>query len=623
MDRVLDALEGRPDSLPEQWIDDLEAIESDFAAWVVEADKYKVRSAWLRSKAEAQMAEMRAESLKEIRQDPTSDTVGSEPSDNICSTQEHAVEHEPEPQHDLELPPGDAKPTSPQSVEESTVPLQEMPLPADSVKGDASQNSELSVSLSKSPIAEKQEDLTPVVVAEDLDTPTQSDFPPDPAISRQPFSAPVHTPCAIDCTSENKENIPPLGFQQLDGAVSPPGQASQRTSPLSEHSALAEDSYVHHSTAPEMEVKRAEVVVSVGVPAGEELTTSELTTSASHKDLPGGTVVDENARNSDEQRKQSAPRSQPTEVNTEPRTISSPVGQDRSLNGPSGQTQCDTPVAATISPVLTPNRSEIRVPKSRPSGWVSQIPMAVASPKSDSNPTAMKSYHPLNDGIVESCQQTVRKPLQSPIKLSKFRPVKPDLDKDGKVVHKITHRRRTSTGSVGSLLSDHSSLISSPEVPEPRTASSNVTPLRPSSRSESTNAPSHRDYTLREDRLRHLENQKPDPRISFQQSRTVSLPLERFINERLELGLGSESAPGVSSVKPSRTRTCSVTSGDFPKPPKVCETIVRTLIRSSLIDSLRHEAKSHPRILLLHPLHQFHVSLLTVINCHEGSPQPT
>ncbi|KAJ5252875.1 hypothetical protein N7489_003285 [Penicillium chrysogenum] len=571
MDRVLDALEGRPDSLPEQWIDDLEAIESDFAAWVVEADKYKVHSAWLRSQAEVQMAEMRAaesrraESLEEIRQDPTSDTVGSERSDDLCSPQEHAVEHEPELQCDLELSPGDAKPTRPQSVEDSTAPLQETPLPADRVNGDTSPNSQVSISsLSKSPIADKQEELTPVVVAEDLDTPTQSDFPPDPAISRRPFSVPVHTPCAIDRTSENKENIPPLGFQQLDGSVSPPGQASTRASPLSEHGAPAEDPCVQHSTAPETEVKRAEVVVSVGLPAGER-----LRASVSHEDSPDDTAADEKGRNSDEEGKQTAPHSQPTEVNHESRTISSPVGQDpTSLNGPSGQTQCDTPVAATISPVLTPNRSEIQVPKSRPSGWVSQIPMAVASPKSGSNPTAMKSYHPSNDGIADSCQRTVRKPLQSPIKLSKFRPGKPDVDKDGKVVHKITHRRRTSTGSVGSLLSDHSSLISSPEAPEPRTASSNVTPLRPSSRSESTHAPSHGDYTLREDRLRRLENQKPDPRVSFQQSRTVSLPLERFINERLELGLGSESAPGVASVRPSRTRTHSVTSGDFPKPPK-------------------------------------------------------
>ncbi|CAI7585101.1 unnamed protein product [Penicillium discolor] len=570
MDRVLDALEGRPDSLPEQWIDDLEAIESDFAVWVVEADKYKVHNAWLRSKAESETADMHAvdlqctESFKETRQDPTSDIAVSEPSDDLGSPAAQAVEHEPELQCGLELSSGDARPISPQSVEQSKTPLEETPLPADCVGGDASPNLQLSIPLSKSPIEEKQEDLTPVVVAEDLDTPTQSDFPPAPAINRQPFPALAHKPCAIDRTLENKENIPPPGFQQLDGAVSPLSQASARTSPLSERSPLAEDPLIQDSPAIEMEVQLAEVVVSAGVPAA-----GELNAPAGRKDLPRDTVANERQNNTDEGEKQPSLQSKSAELNPEPKIATSPVSQDpESLIGPSEQSQCDTPVAATISPVLTPNRSEIRVPKSRPSGRVSQIPMLVASPKSGSNPTPIKSHHPQNERKAEPCQRTVRKPLQSPIKLSKFRPGKPDLDKDGTVAHKITHRRRTSTGSVGSLLSDHSSLISSPEIPEPRTDFSNVTPLGTSSHPEPTQPPSHGDYTLREDRLRRLENQKPGPRIGFQQSRTVSLPLERFINERLGLGLGSESAPGVASVKSSRTRTRSVTSTDFPKPPK-------------------------------------------------------
>lgn len=621
MDRVLDALEGRPDSLPEQWIDDLEAIESDFAVWVVEADKYKVRNAWLRSKAESEMAEMhaadlqRAESLKETRQVPTSDINVSEPSNDLSPPKAQAVEHEPELRCGLKLSSGDIRPISPQSVEQSMAPLGETPLPSDCVEGDASPNLQLSIPLSKSPIEEKQEDPTPVVVTEDLDTPTQSDFPPAPAINRQPFSALAPTPCAIDRTLENKENVPPPGFQQLDGAVSPPSQASARPSPLSERSALAEDPFIQDSPAAEMEVQLPEVVVSTGVPAVEE-----LNAPAGRKDLPRDTVANERQNNTDEEEKQPSPQPKSTELNPELKITTSPVSQDPgSLNGPSEQNQCDTPVVANISPVLTPNRAEIRVPKSRPSGRVSQIPMLVASPKSGSNPTPIKSHHPQNEGKAEPCQRTVRKPLQSPIKLSKFRTGKPDLDKDGTVVHKITHRRRTSTGSVGSLLSDHSSLISSPELPEPRTGSSNVTPLGTSPHPEPIQPPSHGDYTLREDRLRRLENQKPDPRISFQQSRTVSLPLERFINERLGLGLGSELAPGVASVKPSRTRTRSVTSTDFPKPPKVCQAIVHLIICPLLIDYPRHEAKSHSRIHPLHPFHRFHVSLLAVINCPEES----
>lgn len=48
MDKILDALEGRQDSLPEGWIDDLEAIEADFSTWAVEAEKRAVMDELMR-----------------------------------------------------------------------------------------------------------------------------------------------------------------------------------------------------------------------------------------------------------------------------------------------------------------------------------------------------------------------------------------------------------------------------------------------------------------------------------------------------------------------------------------------------------------------------------------------
>ncbi|KAL1987135.1 hypothetical protein VTN96DRAFT_4741 [Rasamsonia emersonii] len=54
MDRILDVLEGRPDSLPEAWIDDLETIEADFATWVVEAEKRAVENELKRLQAQEQ-----------------------------------------------------------------------------------------------------------------------------------------------------------------------------------------------------------------------------------------------------------------------------------------------------------------------------------------------------------------------------------------------------------------------------------------------------------------------------------------------------------------------------------------------------------------------------------------
>lgn len=48
IDRILDSLEGREDSLPETWIDDMESIEADFGNWVVEAEKLAIRNEWSR-----------------------------------------------------------------------------------------------------------------------------------------------------------------------------------------------------------------------------------------------------------------------------------------------------------------------------------------------------------------------------------------------------------------------------------------------------------------------------------------------------------------------------------------------------------------------------------------------
>ncbi|KAL4939586.1 hypothetical protein BDV06DRAFT_198619 [Aspergillus oleicola] len=148
------------------------------------------------------------------------------------------------------------------------------------------------------------------------------------------------------------------------------------------------------------------------------------------------------------------------------------------------------------------------------------------------------SEEPEQDG-----NNTPKKPLDSPIKLSKTRPGLLGLNHD----KQKSRVRRTSDGSDGSL-SDYPSLVSSPEMPEPRTSSSNGTPLpletppqftknvRTSKPSRPTN-----DHTLREDRLVHLDAQKPSPRDVFAHNRTLSLPLQRFINESLDVNYETRS----------------------------------------------------------------------------------
>ena len=46
LDNMLDILEGREDTLPEEWIDDMESTEAEFGDWVVESEKKLIESEW-------------------------------------------------------------------------------------------------------------------------------------------------------------------------------------------------------------------------------------------------------------------------------------------------------------------------------------------------------------------------------------------------------------------------------------------------------------------------------------------------------------------------------------------------------------------------------------------------
>jgi len=46
LDRMLDTLEGRDDTIPKRWIGDMEMIEADYSNWVVEAEKKVLENEW-------------------------------------------------------------------------------------------------------------------------------------------------------------------------------------------------------------------------------------------------------------------------------------------------------------------------------------------------------------------------------------------------------------------------------------------------------------------------------------------------------------------------------------------------------------------------------------------------
>jgi len=539
----------------------------------VEAEKYKVQNELLRSKAESQAETSGIDldqpdtSLEKVQEQHSLDSVSGSTGDETSHHQERADQNGADPQPDLDTSPSNSQEQTALSIEESTVPFEENALPTTSLDGHSSPALTVLTCASKLHIARKQDDLTPVLVADDSETPTQSNFPPNPsAISCKPSSGLAS--CVLDANSENKENIPPLGYQQTDGSGSPLTHTPTKASALSENTAASGDSSVQNYAPIEADAQAAQIIVAEDRPASRA-----THISTDNKDMSVKTASDNEGEKVNVRPEAQTPH-QPTfpirSIKFTPDAMKSIGDQGpQAINESKGEKEVDASAPATASPVRTPKTSEIRPPKTRPSMRGSQIPLA--SPKSGSNHTPIKP-HPGQEDKTENARKTVRKPLQSPIKLSESRPGQLDLDKDGPVARKISHRRRTSTGSVGSLLSDHSSLISSPDAPEPRTASSNETQTGASSHTKPTRPPSHGLHTLREDRLRRFENHKHDPRVSFQQNRTVSLPLERFINERLELGLAGESPADMNGMKSSMKRP--ITSSDFPKPPKVCKTFI-------------------------------------------------
>jgi hypothetical protein len=535
MDRVLDALEGRPDSLPEHWIDGLERIESDFAAWVVEAEKYKVHNQWLRAQQEAKaaaLAVLQSESknlVEETRQDPVSIGSPSEPANN---GDQKLAKTRPE-QWGLENSFRETLNLTQPSVEQAAVDESSPPafLP---VQPDAKTSATLVTSLQ-----DKQEAPIPATTTEDLTTPTQAEFSLSTLSLNGQLSA-GQTPRANGSFSENKENIPP-SIPQTDGSRSPPGNSTDSYT-FTEHRDLFEDPFARPSTA-EARIQLPAVTVSANmppvenpvVPATAKLPRSEIAT-------PSEAVQVHVPRRESE----TCPKS---------RFVDRSLHRDNQTPEEIPQKH-DVQPAGVFSPELPSGTSDIRMPRVRSSVKNSTQNTVAAGSASRRNSAGSQSQIP-NPVKKADTPRTVRKPLQSPIKLAKNRSGRLSLDKEPQLSPKITRRRRTSTGSVRSLLSDHSSLISSPDMPGLRTISSNETPISAQSHPESAHPSSHGDHRLREDRLRRLENIKSDPRVSFQQNRTVSLPLERFINERLEMGLGGESA-NVSSRQPVKASSSSV-----------------------------------------------------------------
>ncbi|KAB8264001.1 hypothetical protein BDV32DRAFT_117973 [Aspergillus pseudonomiae] len=532
MDRMLDALEGREDSLPENWIDDLEAIESGFGNWVMDAEKQTVENEWRRMIANKQQS-------KDHPQVPNQPT----PVSDEHRTLEDFTTHTPEPFPQAVRPPLmetiAEEPGSPTEDQKSFENMLGQPVVTSQRTEQApTRGSDTSSSLDGTEVASDSSEAS--------QTPQEANTVLEPPAT--PERSTANTVVFDASPSSGKENAnahllpaqkPSLESVCTDAAKDVPSSDLNR-----EEVALPDDS-LPRKTEPMCGLQKA--IEDPFIAQYEEMGQLEQPTQA--RDCPGDATSPE---------ADSSPASPSSQAETGSVIIQRPKG---AVNSPKPEETVE-PHGDETSTVSTTPESKIEVsdqlrPASTeeattlPSVTVEPAPTDIAasilvnrdsslSPQT-SRPSSPVSSRPppsmTNDK--DTAAPSPRQPLDSPIKLSKTRPGRLDSEQTT-----VSHGRRVSGASTDS--SDYPSLVSSPDIRGLHTVSSNGTPklietppLFQTDHRQSGPIPTNSEHTLREDRLLRLDSEKSPP-TSLKHNRALSLPLQRFINERLDMDYEDE-----------------------------------------------------------------------------------
>ncbi|EHA24528.1 hypothetical protein ASPNIDRAFT_183075, partial [Aspergillus niger ATCC 1015] len=490
LDRVLDALEGREDSLPESWIDDLEAIESEFGTWVMEAERRTVENEWRRTIATAE----------KDAQYHTPETARAQAPPEIRDTDKLAL--------NTSVPVSQAGHLFPME----TIAEEEVSSPVEpSAPSDAQDDKNLTASEpAVMPAAHSvNENLASSGTSDATDSLIKS---VKSTVSITPPQEPLASSSTVNIIAPSPDGLEETGTRTDERRALPP-VTSEATQSLEEPETSNETSAVI--------VRRRTSSAQSPLSQQEKLPAdNEVVSRDTHSTSP---VVE-----SREQRQLTLDKSE----------VASPVSVAAQT------TSNDSPAAQSGN-----RRDSCQLV---PANAVLESPARSANSKNDKQPPS----HSMNNVHQESHGgNTPKKPLESPIKLSRSRPGRLSFEKE----KNKSRGRRTSTDS---SCSDYPSLVSSPEIHEPRTSSSNGTPLLletpppfQDGYQSSDPVPPGSDHTLREDRLLRLDNQKSSPRANFAHNRNLSLPLQRFINERLEMNYDDESGSDMDGVASNRKST--------------------------------------------------------------------
>ncbi|KAL4898626.1 hypothetical protein BDV59DRAFT_6870 [Aspergillus ambiguus] len=540
MDRILDSLEGREDSLPEAWIDELETIESEFGSWVMEAEKRSVQNEWRRSVTKKQKVRLPepepiqpVSPLDESSKAEQSASDFHSPSDSTRPLPMETIEEEPS--SPLKTAPAEAA-----SLDRAAAVLPSIEAATPETSSRLLSESSESNALDPPRDVQSDECETQVDISQ-----VDNGLPDASMVTRQSLS----TSDAADC--EPTEPIPmPMGQNDVcsNDMHRDPDLHIQDDSVLLERpvdpsvnndfQGLAGSPYTQDNSPETVETHRdkspSPSSFSAGVPSSPRLE-YEPEDDVTPLYVNGGAARPvenistpcgvESSRESDAHCRMNESHHPLSSISDQRETQN--TGAQLTVPGPTAAVQVyenDLSTSQSSIPSLDSSTSNASENDEKPVSSLTNTPE-----EADKDPPS-------------------KRPLESPIKLSKgvtsrSHPEKPDAKSRG---------RRSSMISAASY-SDYPSLISSPELRGPHTASSNGTPLpletppqlRPR-REPSDPTPSNK-HTLRADRLLGLENDVTPPRTALKHNRALSLPLQRFINERLELDYENEASPNMES----------------------------------------------------------------------------
>lgn len=111
LDNMLDILEGREDTIPEEWIDDMESTEVEFGDWVVESEKKLIEAEW-KAHERTGPADFSEPKQNHAFEDDTAVSFGPEDPNAVIGKPNESAEIEISSSH---FPSSHSRPISPQS----------------------------------------------------------------------------------------------------------------------------------------------------------------------------------------------------------------------------------------------------------------------------------------------------------------------------------------------------------------------------------------------------------------------------------------------------------------------------------------------------------------------------